>query len=117
MNTNMKKTMVYGVCSLAFLAALSACGGSGGVVQTPSALELVKLGGFAHQGGVASAEITAYDSASKKLFVVNGALASLDVLNLSNPAQPALLQSITMASLWADAGAANSVAVHQGMVA
>ena len=39
------------------------------------------------------------------------------LLNLNNPAKPELLQSITMASLWAEAGAANSVAVHQGMVA
>ena len=105
------------ITSMAAVLVLSACVGFKGLVQTPRALELVKLGGFKHQGGVGSAEITAYDSASKKLFVVNGALASLDVLNLSNPAQPALLQSITMASLWADAGAANSVAVHQGMVA
>ena len=117
MNLNLKKTLVYGVCSLSLLAALVACGGSDGVEQTPSALGLVKLGGFTHQGGEGSAEITAYDAASKKLFVVNGALASLDVLDLTNPAQPTLLKTVTMASLWAEAGAANSVAIHQGMVA
>ncbi|MEY3939325.1 MAG: hypothetical protein RL659_2166, partial [Pseudomonadota bacterium] len=103
--------------TLGLVAVLAACGGSDAGEQTPSGLGLTKLGAFTHQGGEGSAEITAYDAASKKLFVVNGAVASLDVLNLSNPAQPALLQSITMASLWADAGAANSVAVHQGMVA
>jgi hypothetical protein len=117
MNLNLKKTMVYSVCSLSLLAALVACGGSDVVEQTPSALELSKLGGFTHQGGEGSAEITAYDAASKKLFVVNGALASLDVLDLTNPAQPTLLKTVTMASLWAGAGAANSVAIHQGMVA
>ena len=117
MNLNLKKAMVYGACSLSLLAALVACGGSDAVEQTPIALELSKLGAFTHQGGEGSAEITAYDAASKKLFVVNGALASLDVLDLTNPAQPVLLQTITMASLWPEAGAANSVAVHQGMVA
>jgi len=117
MNLNLKKTLVYGACSLTLLAALVACGGSDAVEQTPAALGLVKLGGFTHQGGEGSAEITAYDSASKKLFVVNGALASLDVLDLTNPAQPTLLKTVTMASLWAGAGAANSVAIHQGMVA
>ena len=117
MNFNLKKTLVYGACSLSLLAALVACGGSDAVEQTPVALGLVKLGGFTHQGGEGSAEITAYDAASKKLFVVNGALASLDVLDLTNPAQPTLLKTITMASLWAGAGAANSVAIHQGMVA
>ena len=114
---NLKKSMVYTLCSMSLLAALVACGGSGEGDQTPSGLGLVKLGAFTHQGGEASAEITAYDATSKKLFVVNGALASLDVLNLSNPAQPVLLKSITMASLWDGAGAANSVAIHQGMVA
>lgn len=117
MNLNLKKTLVYGVCSLSVLAALVACGGSDAVQQTPITLELTKLGGFTHQGGEGSAEITAYDAASKKLFVVNGALASLDVLDLTNPAQPVLLKTITMASLWDGAGAANSVAIHQGMVA
>ena len=117
MNFNLKKTLVYGACSLSLLAALVACGGSDAVEQTPVALGLVKLGGFTHQGGEGSAEITAYDAASKKLFVVNGALASLDVLDLTNPAQPTLIKTVTMASLWAEAGAANSVAIHQGMVA
>jgi hypothetical protein len=117
MNLNLKKTMVYGACTLSLLAALVACGGSDNLEQSPITLELSKLGGFTHQGGEGSAEITAYDAASKKLFVVNGALASLDVLDLTNPAQPVLLQTITMASLWPEAGAANSVAIHQGMVA
>jgi hypothetical protein len=119
METNMKlkQKMVYGACGLVLLAVLAACGGSDVVEQTPSGLVLAKLGSFTHQGGEASAEITAYDAASQKLFVVNGALASLDVLDLSNPAQPTLLQTVAMSSLWADAGAANSVAVHQGMVA
>lgn len=113
----LKQKMVYGACGLVLLAVLAACGGSDVVEQTPSGLVLAKLGSFTHQGGEASAEITAYDAASQKLFVVNGALASLDVLDLSNPAQPTLLQTVAMSSLWADAGAANSVAVHQGMVA
>jgi len=99
---NLKKTIVYGVSTLSLLAVLAACGGSDSVELTPSGLGLAKLGAFTHQGGEASAEITAYDASTQKLFVVNGALASLDVLNLSNPAQPALLQTITMASLWAD---------------
>lgn len=117
MYLNLKKTLVYGACSLSLLVALVACGGSDALEETPISLGLVKLGGFTHQGGEGSAEIIAYDAASKKLFVVNGALASLDVLDLTNPAQPTLLKTITMASLWAGAGAANSVAIHQGMVA
>lgn len=95
----LKQKMVYGACGLVLLAVLAACGGSDVVEQTPSGLVLAKLGSFTHQGGEASAEITAYDAASQKLFVVNGALASLDVLDLSNPAQPTLLQTEAMSSL------------------
>ena len=72
----LKKTVIYTACSLGLLAALAACGGSDAGDQTPSGLGLTKLSAFTHQGGEASAEITAYDAASKKLFVVNGALWS-----------------------------------------
>jgi hypothetical protein len=41
MNLNLKKTMVYGACSLSLLAALVACGGSDAVEQTPIAVGLV----------------------------------------------------------------------------
>ncbi len=69
---NLKKTMVYGASTLGLVAVLAACGGSDAEEQTPSGLGLAKLGAFTHQGGEASAEITAYDAASKKLFVVKG---------------------------------------------
>lgn len=117
MNSKLKKNRVFSFCSLVLLAVLAACGGSDNEELTPTGMVLAKLGAFTHQGGDGSAEITAYDPGSKKLFVVNGALASLDVLDLTNPAQPTLLKTITMASLWTGAGAANGVAVHGGMVA
>ena len=80
-------------------------------------LTLEKIGGFAHSGGASSAEITAFDPLSQRLFVVNGALASVDVLNLRNPASPTLIGSITAASLGAGLANINSVAVSGGVVA
>ena len=62
----------------ALLAALAAGGGSLAdaqvqaaaalplVERTPATLALTKIGGFTHTGGVASAEITAYDPLSKR---------------------------------------------------
>ena len=102
------------------MAALTACGtGSLNTASspTPKTLELAKIGGFAHQGGESSAEITAYDPLSKRLFVVNGALASLDVLDLSNPADPKLITTVPASRFGAELGGINSVAVHQGVVA
>lgn len=62
--------------------------------------------------GESAAEIVAYDAGSKRLFVVNAAEVSIDVLNLSNPAAPAKVGTIQ-----SEGGAANSVAVFNGLVA
>ena len=112
--------------SLLMTAVLAACGGGsdtpapapGPVVEaTPASLTLEKIGGYAHAGGLSSAEITAYDPLSKRLFVVNGALASVDVLDLSNPAAPTLIGSIATSGIGAGLAAVNSVAVFNGIVA
>ena len=76
-----------------------------------------KIGGFTHTGGASSAEISAYDAASKRLFVVNGALGTVDVLNMADPTAPVAVGSIRAVDLWAGAGGVNSVATYGGMVA
>lgn len=112
--------------SLLMTAVLAACGGGSDapapttppvVEATPVGLTLEKIGGYTHAGGLSSAEITAYDPLSKRLFVVNGALASVDVLDLSNPAVPTLIGSIAASSIGAGLAAVNSVAVFNGVVA
>ncbi len=60
-----------------------------------------------------AAEIVAYDAASKRLFVVNAADVSIDVLNVENPAAPTKVGTIAIPG----GGAANSVAVFNGTVA
>ncbi|HEX8429974.1 MAG TPA: hypothetical protein VF625_01760, partial [Longimicrobium sp.] len=87
--------------------------GSGSFGPTPSTLSLEKVGTFAG-GGAAAAEITAYDPESRRLFVVNGALGTVDVLDLANPAAPAKVSTIAVAQFGASV---NSVAVHDGVVA
>ena len=108
--------------SLLLSATLAACGGSDDPAppppeRTPVSLSLAKIGGFAHSGGASSAEITAYDPLSKRLFVINGALASVDVLDFTNPAAPTLIRTISAASLGAGLASINSVAVFNGIVA
>jgi len=68
--------------------------------------QLVKLGTFAHGSfDQAGAEIGAYDPATKRAFVTNGARKSVDVLNLANPASPSFLFLINLSPR-----SANSVA-------
>ncbi|MDO6387479.1 choice-of-anchor I family protein [Uliginosibacterium sp. 31-12] len=90
---------------------------SSSVEATPISLSLVKIGGYTHSGGASSAEITAFDPASKRLFVINGALGTVDVLNLADPANPVLISSISTATFGSGLGGANSVAVRDGVVA
>jgi hypothetical protein len=87
------------------------------VEATPASLTLEKIGGFAHAGGLSSAEITAYDPLTKRLFVINGALASVDVLNLSDPSAPTLIGTISAASIGPGLASINGVAVFNGIVA
>ena len=61
-----------------------------------------------------AAEIPAYDSRSKRLFVVNGAGGVIDVLDIRDPTKPARISQIELQTWGA---AANSVAVRDGVIA
>ena len=102
-------------------AALVACGGSDDDAPppepTPTGLALSKIGGWTDTSlasPVGAAEITAYDAASRRLFVVNSVIGTVDVLDLSNPAAPAKVGTIDIRGLGASV---NSVAVSDGLVA
>lgn len=77
-------------------------------------IELQHLGSYFLPKSGASAEIVAFDSASKRLYVVNSLHNELHILNFSNPAALAKVDSIDMSSY---GGGINSVAVHNGIVA
>lgn len=103
----------HALLSVICAAVLAGCGGGDDPEPTPVSLTLSKIGGF--DGAAAgAAEITAFDSASKRLFVVNGANGTVDVLDLSDVANPRKVDTIAVAAL---GGAVNSVAVHDGLVA
>lgn len=84
---------------------------------TPASIQLVRIG--AYESGVfgaSAAEIPAFDAGSQRLFVVNAEAGELDVLDLSDPAKPEKIGSISTHSLL-PGSEVNSVAVHQGIVA
>lgn len=94
-----------------------AAGATGPAGTGATLVELNPLGTYRPSGNVfdeSAAEIVAHDPANQRLFVINAADVTVDVLDVSNPSQPVLLQTIDAT---AEGGAANSVAVHDGLVA
>jgi len=89
--------------------------GSLGSGTSSGSLLLEKLGGYATgQFNVAAAEIAAHDPVLQRLFVTNAGAGSVDVLDIHDPALPALLFSIDVTPF---GDHANSVAVRNGLVA
>ena len=78
-------------------------------------VELTPLGTYAtgtfDKGG---SEIAAFDPGSKRIFTVNAGDRAVDILDASNAAAPAKVGVIDVSAL---GGLANSVAVHDGVVA
>lgn len=97
---------------------------SGGAAPTTVNLDLANIGRFrdpAAEFDEGAAEIVAYDAQGDRLFVVNAEAATVDVLDLSNPAAPTRTTTLDLAAAATDAGisidSANSVAVGNGLLA
>jgi len=85
------------------------------IAQPALALELSPRGVYRHGGfGKSASEITAYDAASKRLFVVNGETQAIDILDIADIDTPKKVQAFSLALY---GGAPNSVAVKDGVVA
>jgi len=66
-------------------------------------------------GDIGAAEISTYDPATKRLFVVNnGTVNKIDVIDFANPSAPVILTSIQLAPY---GGFVNSLDVHNGRLA
>jgi hypothetical protein len=78
-------------------------------------LTLTPLGTFRHGGfDTGASEIAAFDPASNSVFVVNGETQTIDILDITDPANPTLRGQIDVTQVGASP---NSVAVFNGIVA
>lgn len=82
--------------------------------QVDPYLEISHIGSFPGNPNGGSAEISAYDPATKRIFATNIDNNTLDVTDFSNPAAPVFLESIDLSVF---GGGINSVAVKSGTVA
>lgn len=88
------------------------------VVSAPDSRVLLGVLGRYNTGlfDAGGAEIPAFCPITDRVFVVNAGPGTVDVINLSDPTSPTLITSIDC-SQYANAGAPNSVAVHNGVLA
>src|SRR5687768_1112560 len=83
------------------------------VAAPKTSIEVQFLGryetGFFDSGG---SEIVAHDPSTQRLFVINAAAVTVDVLDISNPSSPTLVQTLDVTAF---GDSANSVAIHDGL--
>ncbi|MEI6742389.1 MAG: choice-of-anchor I family protein [bacterium] len=107
--------LLSGVTAVALLVGASAIGtGSHVSAQTEDGSGLKYIGRWNSTSGVGGAEISAYDPASQRLFVTNGATNQIDIVNISNPRKPVKVTSIDLAAKGVTG--VQSVAVKDGLV-
>jgi len=119
----MKLWLALGAGTLA-AALLAGCGGDDSNDNLPSSeppavtgLKLNFMGRYSTgQFDESAAEIPAYDAGTQRLFVVNAQKGALDVLGMNDPANPALVDTLTTSDIAANTEV-NSVAVRDGLVA
>jgi Lamin Tail Domain/Secretion system C-terminal sorting domain/Calx-beta domain len=83
-------------------------------IAPSNALSLTFAGNFKVPEAGSSAEISAFDPGTDRLFVVNSLLNKMEILNLANPAAITRISTIDMAPYGAGL---NSIAVKNGLVA
>lgn len=88
--------------------------------RTHETIYLERIGGYsAGVFGEGAAEIVGYDATTERALVANASSGAIDVLDLSDPADPTKASSVDIASEvgWDAASEVTSVAVHDGLVA
>ncbi len=109
--------------SAVLVTTLAGCGGSSSDrnpppgEQTPASLSLSLLGRYStDQFDESAAEITTYDAAGQRVFVVNAQKGAVDVLDVSQPGEPVFLEELSVTDLVPGA-TVNSVALHGNLMA
>ena len=115
MRKSIRPVSVFGAAVVATMVGFMGSGAHLAGAPPPKTIALTPIGVYrSNVFDGAGAEISAYDAASRRLFVVNVAQHRIDVLDISNPTAPFLAHTIDV-SQWGSN--ANSVATHDGIVA
>ena len=110
------KPLAAAILATLVSGALVASYGHANVSAQPTKAHTLSAIGH-YQSGVfdeSAAEITAFDPASERTFVINAASGQVDIFDMSNPSRLELVSTIDVSDLGADA---NSIAVMNGTLA
>lgn len=106
------------VAVLVIISANDLAGLNDGIANGQDSSESVRLSWIGrYTSGIykqSAAEIVGFDAANNRAYVVNSARGVVDVLDLSQPAQPKYLNSLDASEIGSNA---NSVAVKNGIIA
>ena len=87
---------------------------AGAETLAPNGSELKFVGRYMTGAGIGGAEISAIDTASKRLFITNGAKNTIDIVDMSNLKKPKLIKAVSFTS--SGATGIQSVAAKNGVV-
>ncbi|HTU66911.1 MAG TPA: choice-of-anchor I family protein [Steroidobacteraceae bacterium] len=110
MSTLSRRLVAAAVSAALGIVSLSAHAADG---KNGSGFELSVLGSYSTGLGAGAAEIVSYDKQSRRLFTINAAASSVDILSVANPAAPTLIKRLDLSAL----GSPNSVDAHDGVIA
>lgn len=112
----MKRILLSAAAVLLFAVACTTTetGGISDGVDFSDGLQGVRIGRYDSGLGEGASEIVAWAPELNQLFVVNAEAVSVDVLDISNPAEPTLVRQIDVSGL---GSGANSVAYSNGLIA
>src|SRR5262245_53478433 len=106
-------TLLAAACTAALGSSIALAGDEVANGNSNLQIKLTMLGRYdSGVRGASGAEIVQHDPLSQRLFTVNAQARSVDVISIADPSSPTLVGTLTEAL-----GNANSVAVHQGLVA
>ena len=83
-------------------------------INVNAAISLTKIATYNTSLGSGSAEISAYDKGSQRLFVINSEFGSFSIVDLSNVTSPTLISTIDVSTIGMTT---TSITVYDGLVA
>jgi DNA-binding beta-propeller fold protein YncE len=94
----LKPTLILTVTASLLLSATSLITTQSVGAATETGPGLKFLGRWISGSGIGGAEISAYDAATSRIYVTNGATNQIDIVDISNPAAPKKVKSLDLAS-------------------